>query len=419
MGMAGLSVLWPWPTRTGRAQVAGYDGPLFISIAAMGGWDVTSFCDPKTNVGGQPVINHWAQGGNVRSISGSPIRYAPFANNSLFFPRFHGDMLVINGIDAQTNSHDAGVRHNWSGRIAAGYPSFAAMVAAIHGSTLPLAFITNGAYRETAGLVPYTQLDSPSTLRNLASPNEVPWGGTVYNDDDEIAIIERYQDERLSALLGRSDLLPKTERGLANLAAARASREQIAALRSHLPEEFPEPIDRDGNYNYLLQQIDLALVCYDAGLTVSCDLVAWGFDTHSDHDTEQSAVLAQLTNGIEYLWDSAEAMGIADRLVVFITSDFGRTPYYNDGAGKDHWPIGSAILMQRNAAWTNRVLGVTDAGHNALPLDPLTLQPDLQDGVVLQPKHLQATLRRLAGIESHAYSQRFPLEGDGIDLLDP
>jgi len=420
MGLAGLSVAWPLPTRQAHAQSASYSGPLYVSIAAMGGWDVTSFCDPKVNLQGQPVINHWAESDTAQTIQGSPIAYAPFANNADFFSRFHDDMLVINGIDAQTNSHDVGVRHNWSGRIAPGYPSFASMVAAAHGQDLPLAFINNGGYRETAGLAPYTLIQGPYTLRNLVNANEVPWGGTLYNDDDEIAVIERHQAERLTSQLGRSDLLPREGRGMSALAEARLSREQLAALSDLLPEEFPEPIDKDGNYNYMLQQIDLALICYQAGLTVSCDMISWRFDTHADHDAEQAAGLAELTNAIEYLWDAADALGIADQLRVCVSSDFGRTPMYNDDNGKDHWPIGSALLMQRGAPWGNRVVGATDGGHNALPINPSTLQVDTgSSGVVIQPKHVQDALRRFGGIEQHEVASSFPLDAEPIDFFNP
>jgi Protein of unknown function (DUF1501) len=419
LGMGGVTVLWPWPVRPAAAQASGYEGPLFVSIAAEGGWDVTSFCDPKMNVGGESVINHWAEGASIQTIGGSPILYAPFAHNSDFFPRFYRDMLVVNGVDAQTNAHDAGVRHNWSGRLAPGYPSLAAIAAAAYGPGLPLSFVSYGTYRETAGLIPYTRIESPYALRNLCRPNVVPWGGTVYTDDDELDVIHRYRDERLAAMRGESDQLPRRAFSMARLAEARANAGGLSALAAKLPDDFPDPIDKDGNWNYLLQQVDLALLCYDAGLTVSCDLISWGFDTHANHDADQAASLMSLTNGIEYLWDRAEQMGIADRLVVCITSDFGRTPEYNDDYGKDHWPIGSAIFMQRGAAWANRVVGTTDAGHNAIAVDAGTLAPKADAGVVIRPEHVQAAYRQLAGVADHSIAQRFPLDAEPLDLLDP
>ena len=75
MGLAGLSATGPW-SLPGHAITSGYDGPLFVTIAATGGWDVTSFCDPKGNVAGERTINTWAdqesiaQVGNIRITDG-------------------------------------------------------------------------------------------------------------------------------------------------------------------------------------------------------------------------------------------------------------------------------------------------------------------------------------------------------------
>ena len=168
-----------------------------------------------------------------------------------------------------------------------------------------------------------------------------------------------------------------------------------------------------------MQQVEIALLCYTAGLTVSCDLVSWGFDTHTDHDNEQATYLSLLTNGVEYLWDRAAELGIADRLVVCMSSDFGRTPEYNDDNGKDHWPIGSAIFMQQNAPWGDRVVGLTDEGHNAIAIDPVTLDADPQGGVIIRPKHVQDAFRRLGGIDQNATAQRFPLLAEPLDLFNP
>ena len=37
-------------------------------MQADGGWDPTSFCDPKTNIRGEPIINHWAQHDDIRQL---------------------------------------------------------------------------------------------------------------------------------------------------------------------------------------------------------------------------------------------------------------------------------------------------------------------------------------------------------------
>ena len=49
-------------------------GKLFVFVQADGGWDPTSFCDPKANTPGEPVINHWAERDEVRRIGAYPLR---------------------------------------------------------------------------------------------------------------------------------------------------------------------------------------------------------------------------------------------------------------------------------------------------------------------------------------------------------
>ncbi|GIR83047.1 MAG: hypothetical protein CM15mP84_07950 [Cellvibrionales bacterium] len=77
------------------------EGKLVVTLQLDGGVDVTMFCDPKLNVLGEPKINHWADRLEPQQTVG--IRYAPVALNETLFERFGPDMLVINGVDCQTN----------------------------------------------------------------------------------------------------------------------------------------------------------------------------------------------------------------------------------------------------------------------------------------------------------------------------
>ena len=144
-------------------------------------------------------------------------------------------------------------------------------------------------------------------------------------------------------------------------------------------------------------------------MAVSADLNVGGFDTHSNHDQMQAAALARLTDGVDFLWEHAEARGIADRLVVVVGSDFGRTNYYNDQRGKDHWPIGSYVVTEKNQPWTGRAVGETDGLHFARRINPATLQRDDANGIVIHPRHVHKALRRYLGVDQSADAQRFPI----------
>ena len=99
---------------------------------------------------------------------------------------------------------------------------------------------------------------------------------------------------------------------------------------------------------------------------------------------------------------------MAERMVVVIGSDFGRTNFYNAQSGKDHWPIGSYVVMEKNQRWTGRTVGETDGLHFAQRVNPRTLRRDDRNGTIIYPKHVHKALRRYLGIGNSPGAQRFP-----------
>ena len=156
------------------------------------------------------------------------------------------------------------------------------------------------------------------------------------------------------------------------------------------------------------RQAQLTVLAFKTHVAVSADLYLGGFDTHATHDRDHEWLMGNLTRSVDYLWDYAEAHGVADRMVVVMGSDFGRTNFYNSQRGKDHWPIGSYIIMEKNQTWTNQMVGETDELHFAHRIDPHNLRRNDQDGTIIYPKHVHKALRRYLGIENSAGSLRFP-----------
>ena len=68
-------------------------------------------------------------------------------DNEAFFEKYHRRMLVINAVDAQTNSHTVGIVHNWSGRNSDGYPTLTALLAAHYAPALPVPYLSFGGCR--------------------------------------------------------------------------------------------------------------------------------------------------------------------------------------------------------------------------------------------------------------------------------
>ena len=392
-----------------------YDGPFFVLVNASGGWDPTSLCDPKGTLDseeGEENSNPMNRSYLARDIaSAGAIRYAPVGGNAAFFDKYASQLLVLNGIDTSTNGHDSGSRHVWSGKLAEGYPSFGALVAGVKSRESPMSFLSNGGFDFTAGLVAPTRSASTGPLARLAFPNrsDPNQQTSTFHSNETEERVRAAQRARLNRLRLKESL-PNYEQSYGLLFSARSGEAEVRNLTTHLPATL------DNSNNPLRRQAQVAVAAYKAGLTVSANLSVGGFDTHGNHDATQIPSLTRLIEGVDFLMTEAQRQGIADKLVVVVASDFGRTPGYNDGAGKDHWSITSMMVLGAGVRG-NRVIGASDPRHRALKIDPSTLaQSDA--GITLRPEHVHAALRRLAGIEGDPLvSRNFPLPTEELDLL--
>ena len=344
---------------------------------------------PRPITPGKLVINHWAQYDDIRQVGN--LFYGPFANNVAFFEKYYQRMLVINGVDAQTNSHSVGIVHNWSGRNSEGYPTLSALLAAYYAPALPISYLSFGGFSATSGITRFTRIDNAGLLRDIAYP-----AGDLFSDADWAAL-ESYRAATAERRAATPNLLPASERYLAFYQSAFMT-EGLKDYAEAIPpedqlEEWEEGVN--GHDSTLRRQAQLTVLAFKTRVAVSADLYLGGFDTHANHDPDHEWLLGNLTSGVDYLWEYAEAHGVADRLVVVVGSDFGRTYYYNSQSGKDHWPIGSYIIMEKNQPWTNRVVGETDELHFAYRIDPHNLRRNDQGGAIIYPKHVHKALRPL------------------------
>ncbi len=403
------------PTLSRGLIAGGYAGPLLLQIQAEGGWDVTSYVDPKVNQPGEKVITNWSKGNEPGLAGGIP--FAPFANNAEFFQRHHKKMLVINGIDMQTNSHTTGVLHNWSGRNAEGFPALTALFSAHHSPEAAMPYLNFGGFGATQNVVRFTRLqDNPEQLGRVLEPNLSGFhtpnqyndyeGPTYFRDADDLALIDRYRQARLDRLSNSDNQLARQANNLYAYKAALRGRKSLAEFAPYLPsgDAVIQPVEGLQN---LKGQVQLVSAAFRAGVSSAADVHLNGFDTHDDHDQMHTVQLSYLNESIDLVWQLAEEGVYAYRLTVVVGSDFSRTPHYNEQDGKDHWPIGSVIVMQSDPSWGDRVLGKTDAMQNALPIDPQRLVEDEVNGSVIYPKHVHKALRRLLGLNDSVLDQRF------------
>ena len=413
-GLAGVALATSNPDLA-RAQSAGdYDGPLFLYVHCGGGWDPTSFCDPKgADAEDSPnPMNHYLRRDIRRptNAAGQPevskIRWAPFAENDGFFERHWYRALVINGLDTSTNNHESGTRYAASGELAEGHPCFGAMVAAVHGPKMPLGFVTNGGYDATRGVVGRVRVGSLDAIRRIAFPNRINDDQQFHSDATRIKIQQFHATRRSRQL--NATALPRLEKAMARFGATRSTNNELSSLVRYLP-------DLDAFSTDLGRQGAVALAGYRAGLTVSANLTTGGFDTHGAHDDTQADALRRLTAGLDEIWAEVERRDLAEKVTIMVGSDFGRTPGYNEGMGKDHWPVTSMLLMGAGIVG-NRVVGGSDRGHRPLPIDPVTLEP-AEGGITLTPAHVHRALRAFAGVGGAEVDQMFGISAELLPIL--
>jgi uncharacterized protein (DUF1501 family) len=385
LASAGLSALFSAPSA--RCQTA--QPLLFIHLFANGGWDSASFCDPKLNT--TQKVNTWAQTLDIQQAGN--IKYAPVANNADLFSKHFDKMLVINGINAQTNVHSAGRLKNLTGQSRAGYPSIATLHAATFGDLLPLPLLVGNSF-ETGGLIAATQINGG--LMSIINSSQL--SGPRSLSASQMQFIERDLKKSVNTSANQSsghfyktamdrnsaDFLPK----VADFYSALATQD----LPNH-----PSVTD-----------MRFALAAFAAGASLACDYSITGFDTHGTHDKGMLAPMQSINLAALAAWAFAEQLGLSDRLVVLISSDFGRTPFYNDVAGKDHWPFHSAVIMKKNVPWGNKVIGATDDKLVGRPLNPSSLELQ-DDGILLSPHHIHQALRQYLTTNS-SLTNKHPLD---------
>src|SRR6185312_6093524 len=111
-GVAGLSMMAPIAARDVRAGSNRYTGPFWVMVNASGGWDATMICDPKGGTMGSnmSVDQAYAPGaiGMAGNLSYAPISYSTNGtavySAQQFFEAHHQRLLVMNGVDTQTNN---------------------------------------------------------------------------------------------------------------------------------------------------------------------------------------------------------------------------------------------------------------------------------------------------------------------------
>lgn len=412
-GLVGLGLACPVGieslVRAESSETPPYDGPFYLVFNAAGGWDTTYLMDPK----GINGMNRLYEQGDI--LTKGNIHFAPTAkqiksgmSNEDFFAEFGKELLIMNGMDYSVNNHSPGARYMASGKLdSMSYPTFAALVAACKGPTCPLAFLTFGNYSNTGNLVAMSRVLYVPSLQKIANADAVD--GNVrsqYHDDFALSRIEQTLAAEVGAHNPQS-VLPRESHAEGILYAAQVNSKSLSRVVPYIPKQIPK--------ERLAQQVEVALASFRAGVCVSANLTIGQFDSHANNDRDQMNLIPEFLAGIAYALRRAETLGIRKKLVVVVQSEMGRTPNYNAGNGKDHWSIGS-LMMLGPGIRGNRVIGATDEKLQPVTVNPQSLALD-SAGIRVRPEHIHHALRQYAGVLDHPASKKFPLGVRDTEVL--
>ena len=193
---------------------------------------------------------------------------------------------------------------------------------------------------------------------------------------------------------------------------AQVSAFELATIGLAGNERLRSVLPADGRFE---DQAHQAITQFAGGVTAAATIrgpnganAVANWDTHKDHVEPTNLLLRRLFEVVDSARSWAEQLGIADKLVVTITSDVGRTPF-NSTRGKDHLGYTSMVVMKRNFEHGNRVVGNSGPDHVAPKINPSTLQVD-PAGIQLTPAHFHRALRTILNIEDHPIARRFPFD---------
>ena len=365
-----------------------------VWIVMNGGWDILETVDPQpASTAGIDVAYDWNL---AQQIAG--------ANSETRMGRWlpglaaHGkDLIALRGLSMGTTSHDAGriymdtgILSN-SGRVNAA--SIPAIVASQSQATIPVIQLNGGM--------------EPQTDRGLLNPVSVVRAEnlslyqSMYPLEAEavarrLKILDYMQSsvERVQAATGTNDRLN-------DIAAANDKiRDQITngiATQLQLTPEDELPYAGGtgmGRNQGAGSAFALAEKLLRNDLVTSINMGIGGFDTHANQDRSLQPTLTGFDASLSIFIDRLRQSNQLDSTLIVVYSDFGRTPKINNGAGRDHWPVGGALLIGGGIAG-GRAVGATDDNLLGLSVNENSGEVVNSGGLLLNPTHLGGAVLEL------------------------
>jgi hypothetical protein len=135
-----------------------------------------------------------------------------------------------------------------------------------------------------------------------------------------------------------------------------------------------------------------------------------GWDTHGDNFAQlRNRLLPQLDRALSALIRDLDERGLLGDTIVYCGGEFGRTPFVNGQAGRDHWARAMSVLLAGGALPRGYVHGETDDRG----MEPVAEQ--------CSPADVNATILSLIGVTADATfstsaGRPIAVFGDGVPI---
>ena len=361
LGLGGLTLARALESRADALAGGGpTNNTAVIQVFLFGGPSHIDTFDPKPNAPRE-----------VRGELGAIQTAIPGVHFSELLPNLAGiadKLAIVRGLHHDTPDHNMGTHWAMTGFAPAtnflqtnDRPSAGAIAAKLRGPNaagvppyvgLPRAPFFGGASYLGSGYNPFAVNGDPNG--EIRVPNLEPAGHLT---------LDRLADRR--GLLAELDKIERARDGSGMMDGVDHFTAQAyemvtgpAARRAFdLEREDPRLRDRYGR-SALGQSLLLARRLVEAGVTF---VTVTDFDNWDHHNALFASMrdqLPKLDAAVPALVEDLHARGLADRVLVLVWGEFGRTPRLT-GGGRDHWPGAMSALMAGGGLRTGQVIGAT------------------------------------------------------------
>ena len=354
-----------------------------VWIMMGGGWDILEITDPK--VASTAGIDMTYDYGLAHEVGSSGERIGRW------LPRVAGlgnELLVVRGLSMGTTSHTAGAVYMDTGILSnsgqVNVASIPAIIASQSGATIPLIQLQGGMDVLT---------DRATTNVSVVRAQNLELYRSMYPASDvelaqKLRILDHLQNSvaDLGQISGTNDRLTAVETAETKI---RGQFQNNVREKLELSSSDIAPYATGGPQNMnqnVRDSFAMAAKLIKNDLVSSVNMGIGGFDTHANQEQRMQGIVEVFDFLLATFVDDLRNSGFLDSTIIAVISDFGRTPKVNNSNGRDHWPVGGALLLGGGIDG-GRVVGATDDDLRSLPINTTTGLSD-SSGELISAKHL-------------------------------